>query len=200
MLPNLLLHVERPPGALFSFPGTRLSTHVDSTRTLIAAVRRLAEPLAEARGCEVVAVEAVGSTSGRRVLRVSIDRVGGATIEDCTRVSRGLSPALDAEDLVPGAYDLELSTPGQERPVQRAKDFAYFVGCEVRIKQWGTDGRRRLKAMILGCDADVVHVQTEQGPRDIPLDDIERANLALTFEQYTRLGEGLHPVAEGDKA
>jgi ribosome maturation factor RimP len=67
--------VERPPGALFSFQDTRLSTHVDNTRSLIAAVRRLAEPLAEARGCEVVAVEAVGAPSGRRVLRVSIDRV-----------------------------------------------------------------------------------------------------------------------------
>jgi ribosome maturation factor RimP len=175
-----------------------MPSHSDSLRTLIDTVRRLAEPLAEARGCEIVAVEAVGSPSGRRVLRVSIDRVGGATIEDCTRVSRGLSPALDAEDLIPGAYDLELSTPGQERPVQLAADFERFKGCEVRIKLWGMDGRRRMKATLLGCADGVVHVQTEQGPRDIPLDDIERANLALTFEQYTRLGEGLHPLAEGD--
>lgn len=168
-----------------------------TTRELFARVRLLAEPIAEGRGCEVVAVETVSSVAARRVLRVSVDRPGGATIEDCTRISRALSPALDAEDLVDVAYDLEVSTPGIDRPVQRAEDFVRFAGCDVRIKTWGMDGRRRLKARILGCEDGVVHLQTDGGPRDVAVDDIERANLVLTFEQFHRLGQGLHP-AEGD--
>ncbi len=173
---------------------------IHPTRDMIARVRALAEPLAEARGCTIAAIEAVGSVTGRRVLRISIDKVGGAGVEDCTRVSRALSPALDVEDLIDSAYDLEVSTPGMDRPIQRAEDYVRFTGCEVRIKTWGMDGRRRLKARILGCQDGAVQLATDGGPRDLPLEEIERANLVLTFEQFNRLGQGLHPVAdeEGD--
>ena len=169
---------------------------IHPTRDMIQRVRALAEPLAEARGCTIAAVEAVGSVTGRRVLRISIDKVGGASVEDCTRVSRSLSPALDVEDLIDTAYDLEVSTPGMDRPIQRAEDYVRFTGCDVRIKTWGMDGRRRLKARILGCQDDVVQLATDGGTRDLPLEDIERANLVLTFEQFNRLGQGLHPAAE----
>ncbi len=173
---------------------------IHPTRNMMERVRALAEPLAEARGCTIAAVEAVGSVTGRRVLRISIDKVGGARVEDCTRISRALSPALDVEDLIDSAYDLEVSTPGMDRPIQRAEDYVRFTGCEVRIKMWAMDGRRRLKARILGCQDGVVQLSTDGGPRDLPLEDIERANLLLTFEQFNRLGQGVSPVAdeEGD--
>ena len=167
-------------------------------RSLLARVRALAEPLAEARGLDVVAIELTGAPSGRRVLRISLDKLGGATIEDCTRVSRGLSPALDAEEVITDAYDLEVSTPGMDRPLQREQDWVRFVGCDVRLKTWDMDGRRRLKARIVSVTDGVVRLQTEGGPRDLALDDIERANLVLDFDQYQRLGQGLHPVAEGE--
>jgi ribosome maturation factor RimP len=173
-------------------------TDSTATRTLLAALRAIAEPVAERQGCQVIAIELVGGVSGRRVLRVSIDKPGGATIADCTRVSRGLSPALDAEDPVAGAYDLEVSTPGMERPLQRESDFAYFAGCEARIKLYGMDGRRRMKARLLGAENGVVRVRTEEGEQELALDDIERANLVLDLEQYARLGQGLHPIAEGE--
>jgi ribosome maturation factor RimP len=161
-------------------------------------IRALAEPLAEVRGCDVVGVELVSAPTGGRVLRLSIDKVGGATIEDCTRVSRSLSPALDAEDVITTAYTLEVGTPGMERPLQRAVDWQRFVGCACRIKTWEMDGRRRLKGTIRGCVDGVVQVDTDAGARSFPLDEIERANLVLDFEQYTRIGQGLHPLADGD--
>ena len=168
-------------------------------RSLLDALRALAEPLAERQGCELVAVELLGSPSGARVLRVSVDRVGGATIDDCTRVSRALSRALDESDPIDGAYTLEVSTPGMERPLQREKDFAYFVGCDARIKLYGMDGRRRMKARLLGAERGVVRVRLDSGEeRALPMVDIERANLVLDLDQYTRLGQGLHPVAEGE--
>ncbi len=169
-----------------------------ATRRLQQQIRALAEPLAEARGCEVVGIELVGAPSGRRVLRVAIDKVGGATIEDCTRVSRALSPALDAEDIITAAYDLEVGTPGMERPLQREKDWIRFQGLPCRVKTWDMDGRRRVKGVIGPCVEGVVTLETDAGPRSFPLDDIERANLVLDFAQYTRLGQGLSPLAEGE--
>lgn len=176
-----------------------MTTEPITTRRLIAQLRALAEPVAERFGCDVVAVELLGVPGGTgRILRVSIDKVGGAGIDECTRVSRALSPALDAEDVIPGAYNLEVSTPGMERPLQREKDFVYFAGCNVRVKVYGMDSRRRLKGKLLGCKDGLVEVENEQGRHTIPLEDIERANLALDFDQYARLGQGLHPIPEGE--
>ncbi len=193
--------MERPPGRSFFW------AMIDSSasRSLLTALRALFEPVAERQGCVVIAIELVGGLAGRRILRVSVDRpfipgepYKGATIEDCTRISRGASPALDTSDLIAEAFDLELSTPGMERPVQRDVDFAYFAGCDIRIKLYGMDGRKRIKARLLGAAEGVVRVLADDGERDIPLADIERANLVLDFEQYARLGRGLHPIAEGD--
>lgn len=166
-------------------------------RSLTRSLRDLAEPVAAKQGCEVVAIELLGSPTGARVLRISIEKPGGATIDDCTKVSRGISPQLDATDLVEGAYNLEVSTPGMERPLQREKDFAYFTGCDARIKLYGMDGRRRMKVRLLGAEHGMVRTRLDSGEeRVIPLDDIERANLVLDLEQYARLGQGLHPVAD----
>jgi ribosome maturation factor RimP len=169
-----------------------------ASRKLEHTLRAIAEPIAERMGCDVVAVEVLGSAASRRIVRVSLDKPGGATISDCTRVSRALSPALDVEDAIPGAYDLEVSTPGIDRPLQRERDFAYFAGCEVRIKLHGQDGRRRTKARLLGCNDGIVELQTEQGRTSVPLEEIERAHLVLDLDQYARLGQGLHPIAEGE--
>ena len=160
-----------------------------------SALRALGEPVAERFGCELVAIEILGGA--RTVLRVSVDRPGGATIEDCTRISRALSPVLDQADPMAGAYDLEVSTPGIERPLQREADFVRFVGCEARIKLYGSDGRRRIKARLVAVEAGQVRVNVEGEERTYALADIERANLVLTLEQYARLGQGLHPIAEG---
>lgn len=169
-----------------------------ASRRLLTDLRAIAEPIAERQGCEIVALELLGSPSSRRVLRVSVDRAGGSTIADCAKISRGLSPALDVADLIPGAYDLEVSTPGMERPLQRESDFAYFAGCEARVKLYGMDGRRRLRARLAGCVEGIVHLETEQGPKEVAIDEIERAHLVLTIEQYARLGQGLHPIVEGE--
>ena len=165
-------------------------------RSLLAALRALAEPIAERVDVDVVAIEVTGSSSyGSRVLRVSLDKAGGATITDCARFSRIFSPALDAADVIAAAYNLEVSTPGIERPVQRLVDFEKFAGCSCRLKTWDMDSRRRLKCLILGVDGDEVRVAVEGVERRYHIDDIERANLLLDLDQYERLGQGLHPMA-----
>lgn len=174
-----------------------MSTAAPSTaRATLAALRALAEPICERVGVELVAIELLGGAgTGHRIARFSIDRVGGVSADDCARVSRRLSPALDVADNLAGPYDLEVSSPGIDRPIQREKDFAYFVGCTVRIKTFGMDGRRRIRGVILGCADGVVRIAGDDGERTFAVDDIERATLALDFDQYARMGEGLHPIA-----
>ncbi len=158
----------------------------------MSSLRAIAEPVVEAHGLDLVAIELVHAPE--TVLRVSVDKPGGATIQDCTRVSRQLSPELDTADLIQVAYALEVSTPGIERPLQREKDFVYFTGCTARLKLYGVDGRRRLTGVLAGVDAGILKLRLEAETRAIPLTDVERANLVLDLDQYARLGEGLHPI------
>ena len=163
------------------------------TRQDLLRLRALIEPVAEGLGCELVAVEMLG-----KELRISIDRPGGVGIQECTKVSRTLSPVLDVEDVVPGPYELVVSTPGIERPLQRVEDFARFAGCEVRIKVFGAEARKRVRGVLGGVDGQDVLVTTAEGPQRLPLPSIERAHLALTMEQFARLGQGLHPIESGE--
>lgn len=166
------------------------------TPTLLRHLRDVVEPLVVRLGYELVAIELTSGASGAPVLRVSIDKAGGVGITDCTKVSRQLSPALDVADPIFGAYELEVSTPGIERPVQRAADFVRFAGCEVRVKPFGVEARKRTKGVLLGCADGVVSVQAADGVRTFPIEAIERANLVLTLDQFNRLGQGLPPLVE----
>lgn len=182
-----------------STPEAPTTFPVTDTRSLLRALRALAEPIAARCDVDVVAIEWIGTSEGR-VLRVSVDRAGGSTITDCTRFSRIFSPALDAADLIATAFNLEVSTPGMERPVQRRVDFERFVGCTVRVKTWDMDGRRRVKCVITGVEDDDVLVTVDGVPRRYALEDIDRANLVLDLAQFERLGQGLHPIAPDEPA
>ncbi len=162
----------------------------DTLRNLRATV----EPVVERLGYALVAVEVTGGVDSRPVLRVSIDHAAGVGIDDCGRVARELSPALDVSDPMIGAYNLEVSTPGIERPVQTEADFERFVGCEVRVKPFGVEGRRRTRGTILGVNDGVLRLRVDREERLVPLHTIERANLVLTLDQFQRLGKGLSPV------
>ena len=170
-------------------------------------IRRIAEPVAERLGLEVVAVELYGGR-GASVLRISLDKPGGVGIDECARFSRALSPVLDVEDPIRVAYTLEVSSPGMERPLQRAGDFVRFRGCSVRVRLAGMDGRRWLKGTIGGVaepaggagGEDVERAEitlvTAEGPRVFGIGEVERACLELTMEQFNRMGQGLPPVPE----
>lgn len=150
----------------------------------------------EDEGFDLVAVELLGRP-GRWILRITIDRPagpsdphGGVTIDDCSRVSRMLSAVLDAEDPVPGAYKLEVSSPGMERPIQRLEDFHRFSGFRVRIRRSSGDGRKRLKGRLLGVKDGRVGVATSDGESWLGPEEIERAHLLLDPEEHRQLSGG----------
>jgi ribosome maturation factor RimP len=144
----------------------------------ITRVWQLAAPLAEGEGMEIVDVEFRHEGSrGGRILRLYLDKEGGTNVDDLTRMSRQLSELLDAEDTIDGAYTLEVSSPGINRPLKKPEHFARFIGKRIRIRTRDMiDGRRSFLG-ILGkvVDESVTLIQEGKQYR-IPFSMIEKSN------------------------
>lgn len=136
-------------------------------------------------GYDLVAVEWL--PSGRSVLRLSIDAPQGVGIDDIVRVSHRVSLLLDEADPIPSAYSLEVSSPGIDRPVERAVDFARFTGKRVKIVLEEGLPRRRYTGAIAGVDGDDVRVEVDGVEHLLSIAQIERAHLVLTLEEYAEL-------------
>src|SRR6478672_13866936 len=98
----------------------------------IEQVRGVAERVAASSGLEVVEVEFRGGGKSR-MLRITIDKPAGVTHEDCANLSREVGTILDVEDVVPGPYVLEVSSPGLDRQLNRPADFERFTGSQVKL-------------------------------------------------------------------
>jgi len=126
-------------------------------------VRQLALPLAEEAGVELVDVE-FSVNGSRRVLRVLLDKPGGVTISDCAAFSRRLSDCLEMNQTVPGRYDLEVSSPGVERPLRTLDAIRRFAGQRAAIAlREPVDGRRNFEGELLGPDGERAGVRTDEG-------------------------------------
>jgi len=146
-----------------------------------ATVRRvwqLAAPLAEREGMEIVEIEfrREGGRAGR-VLRLYLDKEGGPNMDDLGRMSRALGDVLDAEGAVEGAYTLEVSSPGINRPLTRPEHFSRFVGKRIRVRTREMIGGRRSFLGILGKVVEDKIILTQDGAEfQIPFTMIEKSN------------------------
>ena len=143
---------------------------------VIAAI----EPAAAELGYRLVRVRLSGLR--RKRLQIMAERADGQmALEDCARLSRALSPVLDAADPIAGEYDLEVSSPGVDRPLVRLEDFARFAGHEAKLETARMiDGRKRFKGVLAGVDGDVVKIALAEGEASIPFDWLAEARLVLT--------------------
>jgi ribosome maturation factor RimP len=144
----------------------------------LTRVWQLAAPLAEGEGMEIVDIDFRHEGSrGGRVLRLYLDREGGPNMDDLSRVSRQLSELLDAQDTIDGAYTLEVSSPGINRPLKKPAHFARFVGKRIRVRTRDlVDGRRSFLG-ILGQVVEDSVILTQEGKRyQIPFSMIEKSN------------------------
>lgn len=149
-------------------------------------IRALLEDPLQDEGFELVAVVHTTAVGGR-TLRVHIDRPGGVTVGDCTRVTRMVSPLLDVEDPIVGAYRLEVSSPGMDRPLQHLRDFARFAGYRATLRLEQGAGPRQLKGVLRGVEGDGVLIERTDHVRTVPIGAIERANLVLDIDEYRAL-------------
>lgn len=148
---------------------------------LAARIDELIRPTVEDMGFDVVRVQLSGSKRLR--LQVMVERLDGQgmTVDDCAEVSRAVSAVLDVDDPINGAYTLEVSSPGIDRPLVRLDDFERFAGFEAKVELSRLiDGRRRFQGRLMGVEDGVVRLDVEGTQVDLPFDDIQRAKLLLT--------------------
>lgn len=145
---------------------------------LTELVRAVVEPM----GYECVGVEHDTGRQGGAVLRVYIDHVDGIGLDDCEAVSHQLSGALDVADPIAGHYDLEVSSPGLDRPLFALEHFRRFSGARVRIRlAEKLDGRRRFDGRIAGVDGETVLLDSDGERVALPFARIESARLVPEF-------------------
>jgi ribosome maturation factor RimP len=150
-------------------------------------VREIIEPSLQRMGFDLVAVELV---AGRRAtLRLSVDGPQGVGIGDLTRITHRVSPLLDEADPMPGSYDLEVSSPGIERPVQRMSDFVRFVGFRARVVLEEGLPRRRYTGRLVAAEGDTVTIEVDGVACELPFGQIEKAQLVLDLAEFERLGQ-----------
>jgi ribosome maturation factor RimP len=157
-------------------------------------------PIVEAHGGEVTDVE-FKSESGGWVLRVFVEKLGSkaknATTQDaavsldlCSNVAKELSPALDVADLIPHRYNLEVGSPGVERPLHDAQDFERFAGLKARLKVHNAVRGQKVLVGVIGAPvAGMVPVQDGGASYEVPLDNISAARLVFEFGPAPRPGQ-----------
>jgi ribosome maturation factor RimP len=168
----------------------RLASFADEKRLITepgraARVAALAEPVLASLGYRLVRVR-ISGFAGCTVQIMAESPDGTMTIEGCEAVSRALSPVLDAADPIEGAYRLEISSPGIDRPLVRRSDFDRYVGHTAQVEMTApVDGRRRFRGELGGTNGDYVRLRRNDpatGSAEILLriDDMIEARLVLT--------------------
>jgi ribosome maturation factor RimP len=151
--------------------------------TDIAALTRLIEPEAKALGFDLVRVAMIGGTSDP-TLQVMAERpdTRQLTIDDCADLSRRLSDLLDAADPIEGAYRLEVSSPGIDRPLTRLQDYRDWAGHEARVTlAEPIEGRKQFTGALAGTDGETVLMTLKDGAAArLPFAGIRTAKLVLT--------------------
>ncbi len=143
---------------------------------------QLLRPVVESLGYELVGVELLERGPQGRLLRIYIDQERGITVDDCGAVSHRVSGVLDVEDPIPGHYDLEVSSPGLDRPLFEAGHFERFKGCKARLKlRAKVDGRRKLVGVLGGLEEEQVLILEQGECYRVPLELIESARLVPEF-------------------
>ena len=152
---------------------------------ILDSVRRIAGPLAAQEGLELVDVE-IGGAGGRQTLRLFIDKAGGVSLEDCSSVSHAVSTALDVEDPIAGAYDLEVSSPGLDRPLRTPEHFEKFKGSKVRVRTFGPvaecENRKTFVGQLVGFSEDKVLVDVDGKVFQVPHAQVSKANVEPVFD------------------
>ncbi len=147
---------------------------------LLRRIEDIVAPTIVGMGYELVRVH----LSRGGTLQIMIEPADGRAmdVEDCAVVSRAVSAVLDVEDPISSPYTLEVSSPGIDRPLTRAKDYTRWTGHLARLETAEpVDGRRRFKGTLLGLDGDIVRIRLEDGQEaGVPLTAVSRAKLEMT--------------------
>jgi ribosome maturation factor RimP len=151
----------------------------------ITSIRELLEPTIKHMGYELYSLDQSGHSG--RTLRISIDRIEPITIEDCERVSRVAGPLIDHSNYIDGPYDLEVSSPGAERPLRSHGDYERFNGKRVNVRYRTGEAETIVEGQLVAVDGAGIAVQALGARGRAPVivhiewDDVVAARLAVSF-------------------
>src|SRR5690348_10749357 len=162
----------------------------------VQALAQRVAPALDELGLECLGIEWVPGR-GEGLLRLYIDREGEqpVTVDDCEAASREVSALLDVEDPIAGHYVLEVSSPGLDRPLFSAGQFARFINDEAKVTlKLPRDGRRRLRGRIVAVEGDRIAMEVDGAAMEVREDEIESARLvpdwqALGYEPKPKPGK-----------
>ncbi|MBN9305074.1 MAG: ribosome maturation factor RimP [Devosia sp. 67-54] len=169
-------------------------------------IARIVEPVANDLGYALVRVK-VTQENGCTLQIMAEDADGRFTIADCERLSKDLSPVLDVEDPIDREYHLEVSSPGIDRPLVRARDYRTYLGHEAKIELADAlEGRKRFRGIISAVGDDTVTIHLPDAPRDtdpdhvLPLGAIAEAKLLMTDKllHMAEADQEANPIDAGD--
>ena len=141
----------------------------------------LFEPVVSGMGYDLVEIEHFPNPK-HGVLRLYIDKEGGINVDDCSSVSRQISALIDVEDPVRGQFNLEVSSPGSDRPLRRLQDFQRFTGSLVKLKTvMPLEGQRNFKGRLLQASEEVLVIETDAEEISIPMGAVEKARIVPEY-------------------
>ena len=173
---------------------------------LEARIAAIVEPVANDLGYSLVRVK-LTQENGTTLQIMAEDEHGRFTIADCERLSKDLSPVLDVEDPIAREYHLEVSSPGIDRPLVRARDYKAFIGHEAKLELSDPiEGRKRFRGEIKAATDDSVTIHLPDAPKDtdpdhvLPLANIAEAKLVMTDKllNMAQADQEENPIDEGD--
>ena len=146
-------------------------------------VEELLAPTVESLGCNIWGVEFLAQGKHTK-LRLYIDSEAGVTVDDCANVSRHVSDILDVEEIITGAYTLEVSSPGMDRILFKESQFTDSVGEQVDVRlNFPFEGRRKFIGMLAGVQDSMAVVQIDDDEYLLPLENIQRARVVPVFDE-----------------
>ena len=164
---------------------------------LEARIARIVEPVAIDLGYSLVRVK-ISQENGMTLQIMAEDGNGRFAITDCERLSKDLSPVLDVEDPIDREYHLEVSSPGIDRPLVRARDFRTYIGHEVKVELSDLlDGRKRFRGFIADVDDETVTIKLPDAPKGE--DPNHRLPLAMLAEAKLVMTDALMNMAQVDQ-
>jgi ribosome maturation factor RimP len=148
--------------------------------TAMSHLEPILEPAIEAAGYRLVRLRLMGGKT--KTLQIMAERPDGTmNVEDCAKLSHALLDFIEAENPLEGEYELEVSSPGIDRPLTRLMDFARYSGHEAKIELVAPlDGRKRFRGKLLGLDGNEVAMETQGSRVSFPFKGIADAKLVLT--------------------
>ncbi len=144
-----------------------------------------AKPVIEDLGFDLVQIKVLGEGTTQNVQVMAEDpttkRLG---VDDAAKISRAISAVFDVEDPIKGAYRLEISSPGIDRPLVRLEDFETYEGFEVKLESAmaNENGQKRFRGILKGLDGENIQIETDQGDATVPFSNLTKAKLVMNDE------------------